>query len=482
MTEQSHKDSGISDAQLEGIERVNFFTILRNRNFRYLWIGQIVSQVGDYFAFLAIMVVVAGFSQNVGDTTREVSGVMIAAALPRLLFGVLAGVFVDRWDRRLTMLASDLVRPALTLAMIPAFLTQNLWLIYGLTFVMSAVGSFFNPAKGALIPNMVPTEHLTAANALSQTSMTMAFVLGPALAGAAFAALGSGNEWLAFVFDAASYLVSALAIWSIRLPKTATMPGIATGPEQAHSRLHLANDEDGPLLATQPSPLRRVWEELTVGLKALFLNRAMATLAVVFAVTMLGVGALNVLWVSFLKSGFGYTESSELGWRFAVVDIAFFIGMVTAGVAAGNFLSKLPPKQFIVWGLIGAGVVTLPLGYLPDYWLVVASMFLVGLTVAPINTGVMTLMQIVVPNSQLGRVGGGIGTISEAASLGSMSLAGFLAASLGIPLVFFIAGVMCIAGGVLALVGLPNLTLDDMIEREIAPAPMPLDTQTRQVA
>src|SRR6266498_3143609 len=86
-------------------QRVTFVTILRNRNFRNLWLGQVISQMGDYFAFLAIMVVVGGFSQDVGETTKQVSGVMIATTLPRLLFGVLAGVFVDRWDRRLTMLA-----------------------------------------------------------------------------------------------------------------------------------------------------------------------------------------------------------------------------------------------------------------------------------------------------------------------------------------------------------------------------------------
>src|SRR5688500_14629302 len=234
-------------------ERVNFVTILRNQNFRYLWLGQIISQMGDYFAFLAIMVVVGTFSQDVGETTQQVSGVMIATALPRLLFGVLAGVFVDRWDRRLTMLVSDLVRPALTLAMIPAFMNKNLWLMYALAFALSAVGTFFNPSKGALIPKMVPPEHLTAANALSQTSMTMAFVVGPALAGATFYLLGAGNEWIAFVLDAGSYLVSAFAIWLIRMPKEDTKPAVQT--------------------ETEGSAIGKVGKELVVGLKALAFNR-----------------------------------------------------------------------------------------------------------------------------------------------------------------------------------------------------------------
>lgn len=441
MLERAENEQG--GAQLSA-ERVTFRTVLKNRNFRNLWIGQVVSQMGDYFAFLAIMVVVGNFAQDGGETTAQVSGVMIATTLPRLLFGVLAGVFVDRWDRRLTMLASDLIRPALALALIPAFMAQNLWLIYLLTFALSAVGTFFNPAKGALIPKMVEPDHLTAANSLSQTSMTLAFVIGPALAGATFYLLGAGNEWMAFVFDAASFLISAFAIWMIRLPKEATHPASETPAEGGE--------------------LVRVGRELIVGVKALAFNKVMAILAVVFGITMLGVGALNVLWVSFLKSDFGFTNPAELGWRFATIDVAFFSGMVLSSLVVGNYLSNRPPKEFVVWGLIVAGAATVPLGYLGNYWLVVAAMFIVGIAVAPINTGVMTMMQVVVPNNQLGRVGGGLGTISDTASLSSMALAGMLGAVLGIPLVFLLAGVMCILGGTVALVGLPSVTLRDKVE------------------
>ncbi len=449
-----------TEAEQANGERVTFLTILGNRNFLNLWLGQVISQMGDYFAFLAIMVVVGSFSQNVGETTQQISGVMIATTLPRLLFGVLAGVFVDRWDRRLTMLASDLIRPALTLAMIPAFMSKNLWLMYLLAFTMSSVGAFFNPAKGALIPNMVPPSHLTAANALSQTSMTMAFVLGPALAGATFFLLGKGNEWLAFVFDSGSYLISALTIWMIRLPKEATKP-VSETPSEGGA-------------------FSRVGKELVVGIKALAFNKVMATLSVVFGVTMLGVGALNVLWVSFLKSKFGFTDSAELGWHFALIDVAFFAGMILASVVVGNFMSNRSPKDFIVYSLILAGASTLPLGYLPEYWMLVAIMFVVGAAVAPINTGVMTLMQIVVPNHQLGRVGGGLGTISDTATLTSMGLAGVLGSVIGIPLVFFIAGVMCILGGWIALLGLPSLTLKDQI-REI-PSTLSSEVDIAQVA
>jgi MFS family permease len=449
------------------VRPVNYLTLLRNANFRNLFFGQLISQVGDYFAFLAISVVVAAtIATSDAEATAMVSVVMISIGLPRLIFGILAGVFVDRWDRRMTMLVSDLIRPALTLAMIPALLSRNLWAVCVIGFLLSAVGTFFIPAKGAIIPNMVPTEHLISANSLVQTSSMLGFMIGPALAGATFAFLGAGNEWIAFVIDAASYFVSALAIWLIRMPKQATQAGPRTAEDlQA---------------ASSSTAVGRVWSELKVGLRALLLNRTIAVLALVFGITMLGIGALNVLWVVFLKSAYGFSEVSELGWRFAVVDIAFFAGMVLASVTVGNFLTNLRPKYYIVWGLIIAGAAIVPIGLSPDYWFLVVAWLLAGLAVAPINTGVATLMQIVVPNSQLGRVGGGIGTVSETASITSMALAGVLGALIGIPIVIALSGIMCILAGILAQVGLPGITLKDKVEEE--PSIDNADAPVRQVA
>ena len=446
---------------------VNFITLLRNANFRNLFLGQLISQIGDYFAFLAIFVMVATtMASTNAEATAVVSVVMISIGVPRLIFGILAGVFVDRWDRRMTMLVSDLIRPALTLGMIPALMSRNVWIVCAVAFLLSMVGTFFNPAKGAIIPNMVPAEHLTAANAFIQTSAMLGFFIGPGLAGATFALLGAGNTWVAFVIDALSFLVSALAIWRIKMPKEATQAARRTAEDLR--------------AASSGSSLGRVWNELKVGLKALLLDRTISILALVFGITMLGIGALNVVWVVFLKSAYGY-GATELGWRFAVVDVAFFAGMVVASVGIGNFMSKLAPKLFIVWGLILTGVLMAPIGFAPDYWLVVVAWLFVGLAVAPIETGVTTLMQIVVPNSQLGRVGGGIGTVSETANITSIALAGALGALLGIPIVIALAGLMCVLAGILAQFGLPGITLKDKANEEQNTSDE-VEAQARQVA
>jgi MFS family permease len=384
-----------------------------------------------------------------------VSGLLISFSLPRLLFGLLAGVFVDRWDRRKTMLVSDFARVVLALFMIPAFLATSLPAIFVLAFLMSTVGTLFNPAKTALIPRMVAKEQLLSANALSQTSQMLATMIGPALAGFTLATAGDGNEWVALVVDSATFLVSAFTIWLIRLPAPGKSPITNDGSPVLDEQQHAASSAVG-----------RVWQELKVGLEALVLNRVIGMLAIVMAITMLGVGAINVSWVVFLKTQFGY-EGSELAWRLSVLDIVFSAGMIVATIVAGNLFSGLAPKWFIVFSLVGAGTPIAVFGFLPDYWWLVGASLVMGVFVAPINTGISTLIQIVTPNRMLGRVGGGLGTVAETSTILSMSLAGVVGATIGIPMLFAIAGGLCIAGGLASLV-LPALTLKDMVPDEQA--------------
>jgi DHA3 family macrolide efflux protein-like MFS transporter len=452
--------------------KINFFTVLKHSGFRNLWLGQIVSQIGDYFAFLALTVVVSGFSSDLQQTTLQVTGLMISFTLPRLLFGLLAGVFVDRWDRRRTMLVSDILRAGITLLMIPAFLASNLFAIYALAFVMSTVATLFNPAKGALIPNLVPTEQLLAANSLSQTSQTLAILIGPALAGFTLKTAGTGNEWVAFIVDSVSFAVSALAIWLIRIPEHLSQPQPTDQPDKSAIR-------------NPQSAIGRVWQELLVGLKALFLNRTMATLTAIFTITMLGIGAINVLWVIYLKTRFGF-DGTELAWRFGLTDVAFAVGMILASVAAGNFLARLAPKWFIVFSLIGIGIGLAVFVLISDYWVFLVANVLLGVFVAPIETGVGTLMQIVVPNNQLGRVGGGFATVSDSATIVSMGAAGAVGSLLGIPMVFVIAGVLCTIMGFAAWALLPNVTLkdkpDDITSSPSLEGPAPLGLREAEPA
>ncbi len=432
--------------------KINFLSVLKNGGFRNLWLGQIVSQTGDYFSFLALTVIVSGFYKDIEQTTLAVTGLMISFSLPRLLFGLLAGVFVDRWDRRITMLVSDIVRAGLALLMIPAFMAHDLLLLYALSFIMGGFGTLFLPSKGALIPNLVPSEQLLSANSLSQTSQMLAILIGPALAGFTLATAGTGNEWVAFVVDSASFVVSAIAIWLIRIPKHLSK---ATKDDQSAIR--------NPQSAMEKSAIGRVWQELLVGLKALVLNRTMATLTIIFTLTMLGVGAINVLWVIYLKTRFGF-DGSELAWRFSLLDIVFGAGMIVSSVVIGNFMASLAPKWLLVIALTGVGAVLVVFLVIPDYWFFLVGNIFLGIFVAPIEVGGSTLIQIVVPNRQLGRVTGGFATMTNSATILSMSVAGAVGATIGIPMVFVLAGVICVIMGFASWFLLPPVTLKDKVD------------------
>jgi MFS family permease len=418
-----------------GPQRITFVTVLRNDNFRRLWVGQVVSQIGDYFAFLAMLVVVSDISAGSVDLSTAVSGMMISLTLPRLLFGALAGVFVDRWDRRRAMLLSDLLRMVLTLAMIPAFRAGNLALMYGLAFAMSAVGTVFNPAKNAIIADLIPKEHLLSANSLSQASAMLTKLAGPALAGATFAAVGQGNQWIAFVINSASFLASAVAIWLLPVPRR------PLGPAQGSA-------------APAERPLRRIFQELMVGLRMLALNRVISVISAVAAITLIGMGVMNVLWIVFLKTSFGF-EGNELAWRCSIMDITLFTGMAISSVMAGNFFPHLAPKRLIVGGLFLMGGASVLVGYLPTYWLVATAMFFVGLFMAPVHAGINTLVLLVVPNDRLGRVTGGMSTVMDTALLGAMSVAGLLGRVMAVSSVFLLCGLLCAIGAAVAWLRLP---------------------------
>src|SRR5438270_270731 len=125
----------------------------------------------------------------------------------------------------------------------------------------------------------------------------------------------------------------------------------------------------------------------------------------------------------------------------------------------------LAPKWFVVASLIGVGISLAAFAYLPDYWTFMGASVVLGVFVAPINTGMGTLIQVVVPNKKLGRVNGGIGTVTEASTLISMSMAGVLGAALGIPTVFVLGGLICTEMGIASWALLPGITLKAKVEQ-----------------
>ncbi len=196
-----------------------YFSLLRgNRSFRNLWYGQIVSQLGDWLNSIAIFTLIL----SLGGSGLALGTVMMAKLLPIFFVSPIAGVVVDRVDRRRVMIASDVARFAVVLGFLTVSSPDDLWLVYTLASVEIALAGFFEPARSAILPSVVSRGDLVAANALSGATWSVMLALGAALGGVVVSLFGIQA---AFMLDASTYLVSAAFILRVRLPgEKATKP------------------------------------------------------------------------------------------------------------------------------------------------------------------------------------------------------------------------------------------------------------------
>jgi hypothetical protein len=180
--------------------------ILRIRDYRLLISGQAISDIGDGITFLLLLLVI----NELTGSTSMLALMAIAEAVPQFTVGLMAGVYVDRWNRRSVMLAADLLRAVIVMAFAVVSVVGFVPLLYVLGFAQSSISTFFRPARGALLPRIVPAEGLPAANSLAQASQVLGAVIGAGIAGLIFSAFGSGV--LGFAIDALTFVVSFLLI------------------------------------------------------------------------------------------------------------------------------------------------------------------------------------------------------------------------------------------------------------------------------
>lgn len=198
---------------LEAIQPVGYIELLRNNfAFRQLWLGQVVSQMGDWFNTIALYTMILDLT----GSGRDVGLLLVARFLPSFVFGPLSGVLADRFSRRTIMIVSDLLRAVVVLGFLLVRRADQLWIIYVLTVLQLAFSTFFEPAKTAVIPSIVSNRELVAANAISSVTWSAMLTLGAAIGGLITGLLGTE---VAFVLDSLTYLLSAALIASVRFPK-----------------------------------------------------------------------------------------------------------------------------------------------------------------------------------------------------------------------------------------------------------------------
>ncbi len=392
--------------------------LLKIRDFRLLWLGQIVSNFGDSLTHLTLVLFINRITD--GDA-QAIAYLLIALALPTAVLGLVAGVFVDRWDRKKVMIISDGLRGALTLGFIGAAAmaasTEQLWPIYALAFLHATVSAFFAPARGAIIPQVVPQDGLLAANSLSQMSVVFFRVLGTAVAGILVGTLETFNT--AFIIDAITFFASAV-ILSKLLVKTAVE-------------------------TQQSASASQIFADLFAGLRLIAKSRVLIGVMMAGGVAMLGIGAINVLLAPMVVNDLGLPET----W-FGALELAQVSAMIISGALVTVLAAKFKPTMLASGGLFLTGLIILPITFVTELWHLFPILFALGLLATPLNAGISTLVQTSVSNEILGRIGAALNTVILTASLISMFFAGSLAALFGVRNVFLISGVIVTLSGVVA--------------------------------
>ncbi len=388
--------------------------LLGIREFRLLWLAQVISDFGDSLTNLALLI----FVNQVTGSTAALATMAIVLGLPQVTFGLLAGVYVDRWNRKRVMIGSDLLRGLLVLGFVGATMSGQLWLMYLLGFAQAAIGTFFTPARSALTPQLVPREGLLAANSLTQTSRIIAGVAGAAAAGALIG-LG-GVVWPAFVVDALTFFISVLLV----------------------SRIVVRVTQDAPTGGSNP---RAIIGQLADGLKVIAGSRVLLGTLMALAVTMLGLGAVNILIVPLIVNDLRVPTT----W-FGAIQFAQTLSMVLSGGLVAVLAARIKPPHILSLSLILVGILTGLISLVDGVWPLLLLLFGVGWVITPLQASVSTIMQTSVDNRLLGRIGAALNTVMSTANLISMALAGAFGEIIGVRNVFVLAGLVTVGAGLAA--------------------------------
>ncbi len=401
-----------------------------NGSFSALWVGQLISLFGDRVHQVALI----AFVYEVTDSPVAVALTFLVSTVPNLLFSPIAGTFVDRWDQKEVLIVSDILRAALVL-LIPVAILINVWLAYPLVFLVTTVSIFFRPARVAILPRIVEEKDLLAANSAMWVGETIGD-LNYAIAGLFVVFLASSLP-LAFWFDAATYLASALLLTTIVVP-----------PLVRRRRAGPAGE--GAAAAADESERSSIAADLKAGWAFLRHEAVLLANTIQGTIGQLSLGvitAVGIILARELTAGPG----DEYRATYAFMETAIGVGNLVGGFVLGLISTRVRKGRLIILAYIAYGVQMILLGAVDS--IPIALGLLTGMGIANMAFVVpsQTLFQERTPQELMGRVV----SLRFALVFGGMSvamvLAGLLTEGLGLGPVIAGAGVTAIAAGVVGL-------------------------------
>ena len=397
------------------------FRLLGQRNFALLWFAGLTSMIGDWVLFIALPI----YTYNLTQSSLATGVMFMAGTLPRILLGSVAGVFVDRWDRKRTMVIADLFRAVLLLLLLFVRSSEWIWIVYGVAFIQAIISQFFGPAENALLPQLVDKSHLVAANSLNALNNNLARLGGPALGGLLLGSFGFRNVVL---IDSLSFLVSGLMIALIVQSSSVSESGNLN--EQA--------EESGS--ASPP----KLWQDWLSGLRFILKSRVVSIIFFVIGIASIGEGLFNVSFVIFIRENLS-GGALEFGWLTSAQAIGGLIG----GLMIGWIGSRIRPNRLA--GLLAFnGVLILLLVNLGSLPLAIVLILLAGIPIVGFSVGVDTLLQQHVADRFRGRVFGALGTSMAIFVLFGQGLASILGDRLGAVPLLDLKGMLDILTGLFA--------------------------------
>ena len=404
--------------------------LLKDKNFFLLWFAQIISNFGDRLNQMALIGLI--YLRTPGSTI-ELAKLLSFTILPVFIIGPIAGIYVDRWNRRATMIACDIIRGLLVL-LIPLIIKYSTSMvpIYIIVFIIFSVTRFFVPSKLAIIPDIVHKDKLLLANSLSSTTMMIATIVSFGFSGIIVAALG---PQAGFFIDSASYFISAGLVFFLAVK-------LKENIESVEASVKLTGIVRKTIIG-----------DIKEGLVYLNSHKDIKMIANTMFLLMAGVGSIYIVIIVFVQEALR-SSTQHLGFLVMFLGIGLFLG----SIMYGKFGSKFSKRKVINFGLLTAGLTivlfTICLKLAPSFFMAGLLSVVLGVFSAPIIVSSNTLLHEVMHDEMRGRVFSSLEIIMHAGFLLFMFLASVTADKIGRDWVLVTIGILFSIIGLVKLVRL----------------------------
>ena len=395
------------------------FAVFRNRGFVYLWTGQLVSTIGDALTSLAAGIIV--FRET--DSVLSVGLMLMVSAAPTLVFGLVAGVFVDRFDRKAIMIVTVVLQAALV-ASIPFLISEgnSVFWLYVIVLLSSSVRQFFDPANDSVLPEVASDEELAAANSMMAIAQFGSTAVGFAAAGL----LAGISVEAIFFIDAATFLVAGLLIALVRIPK---------------------------VVVEEKTSVRDIVGNIGVGARFILATPILRSFTLMRIPVMVIFGLQNVLLLPFALTVLHATEF-EYGIQEGITSVGFVVG----SLAMAHYAERLREASWVILSFLGMGLAGIAYAITSNIWVAIALIGVSGVLNAPSYVAGRLINQRNTPREMRGRVFSTNYVIRDVFYLGGMGLAG-LADVIDVRILFAASSILLIAvsllGALLPGIGQP---------------------------